>query len=317
MKSEWHIEKGQKMKSGFFCIDKPEGITSHSVVSRMRKILDMKKIGHSGTLDPMATGVMVVGFGTSTRLLDYVQSGTKDYVATVLFGEKTNTADRQGDVVESVDMSNLSRDQLENVLDKFIGEIEQIPPMVSAIKVDGKKLYEYEREGKTIERKPRRVRIDEIEVLEFHEQKENAKASAKLRVVCFAGTYIRTLAEDMAGELGGFAHLTDLRRTKNGDVTEHACIGLEDLAELEDPFEPAKNSLDVLGHLIQIELNEEQATRVSQGKKLELAPSQLEQLVGKQGDVFAVFSNADPRLIAIYSATDLSELKSRCVVFLD
>ncbi|HQZ14521.1 MAG TPA: tRNA pseudouridine(55) synthase TruB [Acidimicrobiia bacterium] len=305
------------MKSGFFCIDKPEGITSHSVVSRMRKILDMKKIGHSGTLDPMATGVMVVGFGTSTRLLDYVQSGTKEYIATISFGDKTSTADRQGDVIESIDMSNISRDQLENVLDKFQGEIEQIPPMVSAIKVDGKKLYEYEREGKTIERKSRKVKIEEIEVLDFHKSTRTTKPTANMRVVCSAGTYIRTLAEDIAGELGGLAHLTDLRRTKNGNINQEQCIGLEELAQLKDPYVMAKNSLDVLGHIKQIELDGEQALRVSHGKSLTLNPSQKDYLAGEQGPVFIVFSNAECRLIAIYSTEDLSELKSRCVVFLD
>jgi len=305
------------MKSGFFCIDKPEGITSHSVVSRMRKILNMKKIGHSGTLDPMATGVMVVGFGTSTRLLDYVQTGTKEYFADISFGAKTNTADRQGEVVETVDMSGLKREQLENVLDKFKGDIEQIPPMVSAIKIDGKKLYEYEREGKTVERKSRKVNISEVEVIEFEEQTENKNATAKIRVVCSAGTYIRTLAEDIAQSLGGFAHLTDLRRTKNGNVTQEDCIGLEDLAKLEDPFSVAKKSLDVLSHINQIELTLDQTLKVSQGKKLKLDSAQQELVARTQDDVFAVFSTSAPLLIAIYSSADLEELKSRCVVFLD
>ena len=155
------------MKSGFFCINKPKGITSHSVVSRMRKILDMKKIGHSGTLDPMATGVMVIGFGTSTRLLDYVQSGIKEYVATIAFGEKTSTGDAEGQVLQQVDMSSLSKEEVEKTLQIFLGDIEQIPPMVSAIKIDGKKLYEYEREGKVVERKNRKVRIFELEIVDF------------------------------------------------------------------------------------------------------------------------------------------------------
>ncbi len=305
------------MKSGFFCIDKPAGITSHSVVSRMRKILNMKKIGHSGTLDPMATGVMVVGFGTSTRLLDYVQSGTKEYVATISFGEKTNTGDKDGEVTETSDLRSLSLDQLKIAANKFIGDIEQIPPMVSAIKVDGKKLYEYEREGKTIERKPRQVIIDEIEVLNFQVTQENSNPIAVIRIVCSTGTYIRTLAEDIAQVLGGFSHLVALRRTKNGDVLESDCIDLEALSLLENPFDNAIEPLCALGHYPHVELDEEQTIRVSHGKVIELNIEQGDSLKTSKNEIFIAWSKTSPELVAVFPTSNLSDLKSRCVVFLD
>lgn len=303
------------MVSGFFCIDKPHGMTSHDVVSRMRKILNMKKVGHSGTLDPMATGVLIVGCGTSTRLLDYVQAGIKEYVADVLFGVKTSSGDAQGEIVGKKDMSGLTRDDLEKVLPKFIGEIQQIPPMVSAIKIDGKKLYEYERAGIEIEREPRDVVIESIVVEDFSENISD-DPQARLRISCHAGTYIRTLAEDIAAELGGVAHLVGLRRTSNGNLTVEDVIELDELKKEENPFAKMLAPIDVLSHLPSIALTEEQTLIVSHGKTLILTPEQLDLIHSTESENFVVTGSTPRELIAIFPNDD-RELRSRCVVFLD
>jgi tRNA pseudouridine55 synthase len=297
--------------SGFFYIDKPEGMTSHSVVSRMRKALGMKKVGHSGTLDPMATGVLIIACGTSTRLLDYVQSGTKEYVADVLFGVQTSTGDREGDIIDTIEMSALTRDQLRGVLPQFIGEIQQIPPMVSAIKVDGKKLYEYEREGTTIERKPRDVVIESIACESFEQSPEGPRA--RLRIRCHAGTYIRTLAEDIARKLGGCAHLTDLRRTRNGNISEEDLVPLDEVQNSSDPWDYIHRPLDALEHYPHVELDEEQCLRMSHGKVVEFLPEQ-EQLIPESAYTF-IATGTSPELLAVLK--NERPAKSHCVIFFD
>lgn len=305
------------MKSGFFCIDKPEGITSHDVVSRMRRILDIRKVGHSGTLDPMATGVLIIGCGTSTRLLDYVQSGTKQYVADIRFGMKTTTGDSQGETVELADMSCLDKASLCRVINDFIGEIQQIPPMVSAVKVDGKKLYEYQREGMEIERDPRKVYIESIVVEDFVEGANGSYPEAKLTVTCGAGTYIRTLAEDIAQSLDGFAYLTALRRTRNGNISEDQCVSLEVLNASSDPYEYMVDPGVALSHLAIVELTDMQTLETSHGKPLELEPNQMESALSKNKDVFLVEGTSPRHLVGVFPAEEKQELKSRCIVFLD
>ena len=305
------------MTTGFFCIDKPEGITSHDVVSRMRKILNTRKVGHSGTLDPMATGVLVVGFGHATRLLDYVQAGVKEYVADIRFGTKTSSGDAQGETVEVCDMSSLVRKELESALINFIGEISQIPPMVSAIKVDGKKLYEYEREGIEIERKARDTVIESIELENFTESKNGSAPEARIRVRCHAGTYIRTLAEDIAQSLGGFAYLFSLRRTSNGTVNETKCVRLEDLQMAQDPFQFVIKPLVALEHFPQVKLNAEQTLAVSHGKELVLKEEQAQMFDSATQDYVVVSGVAPRELIAVYPADRSGDFRSRCVVFTD
>lgn len=299
------------MPSGFFSIDKPEGFTSHDVVGKMRRILGMKKVGHSGTLDPMATGVLIVACGTSTRLLDYVQSGTKEYVARVEFGRKTSTGDREGSILDECDMINLTQDQLTDVARQFVGEIKQVPPMVSAIKIKGKKLYEYEREGKQVERPTRDVVIESI-VVESFEAGEHPIAT--LRVSCHAGTYIRTLAEDIAAACGGYAHLVYLRRTKNGTVDEQQLIALDVLEEMDDPFTAMMSPRAVLTHFHHIDLNEEQTLNICHGKLLELTHEQ-KKIVGESR--FAAFGQNPRRLTAMFPGGAHSRHKSSCVIFTD
>ena len=211
-------------------------MTSHDVVARTRKLLGMKKVGHSGTLDPLATGVMVVGVGKVTRLLGFLKDLPKRYVAEVVFGVETNTLDADGEVTATHDMSGVTLEDIVEAAKGFVGEIEQIPPMVSAVRVSGKRLHEWAREGREVERPPRQVKIDSIEVGEGSVEAD--VPVAKLDVRCGSGTYIRTLAADIGTTLGGGAHVATLRRLAVGSfVIEEAC-GVEQLANRPPPLLP-------------------------------------------------------------------------------
>jgi len=192
----------------------------------MRKIYGQRRVGHAGTLDPDATGVLLVGLGRATRLLRYLQEAGKSYRARVVFGVATDTLDASGAVLERSEMP-LEQAQVERAARAFVGDIEQIPPMVSAIKIDGRKLYELARQGETVERAPRPVRIDELVVEEFV---AGAYPEATIRVDCSSGTYVRTLVADLGTALGGCAHLGHLRRLR---------VGTFGVAEA--------NSIDVIG----------------------------------------------------------------------
>ena len=211
-------------------------MTSHDVVARTRKLLGMKKVGHSGTLDPLATGVMVVGVGKVTRLLGFLKDLPKRYVAEVVFGVETNTLDADGEVTATHDMSGVTLEDIAEAAKDFVGEIEQIPPMVSAVRVSGKRLHEWAREGREVERPPRQVKIDSIEVGEGSVAADGPVA--RLDVRCGSGTYIRTLAADIGTALGGGAHVATLRRLAVGSfVIEEAC-DVEQLADRPPPLLP-------------------------------------------------------------------------------
>ncbi len=310
------------LPSGFFFIDKPYGITSHDIVSKMRKILNTKKIGHAGTLDPMATGVMALGVGTSTRLLDYVQTGIKTYIAHLAFGEKSSTGDVEGDIIETVDMANLTREELDNACQKFIGTIEQIPPMTSAVKVDGKALYKYARQGIEVERKIRTTHIYSIEIIDF-DCEENSQPKATLKIVCSVGTYIRTLAEDIAQSAGGVAHLSDLRRIKSGTIDESNLVTLEKLSSSSNPFEFMCEPSLAMSHFKTIHFDESQVGEIYTGRKLILSDSQKEELKVDSGKYFVGLGKTPRNLLAMYdnpfneNSDNSNNLKSRCVIFLD
>jgi tRNA pseudouridine55 synthase len=197
---------------GLVVVDKPAGCTSHDVVSRLRRIYGQRRVGHAGTLDPDATGVLLVGLGRATRLLRFLQETTKSYRATVVFGVATDTLDGSGAVLDRVAMT-LTRGQVETAAARFIGESEQVPPMVSAIKIDGRRLHELARKGVEVERPPRRVRIDQFTIESFA---DGAYPEAGVIVDCSSGTYVRSLAADLGVALGGCAHLRDLRRLRVG-----------------------------------------------------------------------------------------------------
>ena len=194
-------------------IDKSSGVTSHDVVSKLRKRLDERRIVHAGTLDPSATGVLVIGVGKATRLMRFATASTKTYETEIVFGVETDTLDADGKVVFEHEMSFSSHDLL-SASTKFLGEIEQIPPMVSALKVDGRRLHELAREGIEIEREARKVRIDRFDLTPT----ENPLVWKAL-VVCGPGTYVRSLGADLGKALGGGAHITNLRRTASGSFS--------------------------------------------------------------------------------------------------
>ncbi len=199
---------------GFLLVDKPAAWTSHDVVARVRSIIGGRKVGHAGTLDPMATGLLVLGIGRATRLLRFVQDAPKVYVAMARFGVATESLDADGAVLWREPMP-IEAGDVEQVMKRFVGEILQVPPMVSAVRVEGRRLYQLAREGKTVERKARPVTIHELRLLEFA---PSDYPEVTFLVRCSKGTYVRTLADDLGRALGGRAHLASLRRTAIGSL---------------------------------------------------------------------------------------------------
>lgn len=218
-----------RMDPAFVIVDKPPGVTSHGVVTQVRRIYGERRVGHSGTLDPDATGVLVVGIGVANRLFGHMPD-QKEYEATVRFGSTTSTLDASGDVIDTFAM-DVTREDLDRVIPQFIGEVGQIPPMVSALKVDGVRLHELARAGTVVERASRPVRIDSIAVRQFRPRSSDAdEAEVDLIVRCGGGTYIRTLAADLGTALGGGAHLRTLRRTQVGTFRAEAAHTLAAIA---------------------------------------------------------------------------------------
>lgn len=215
------------MIHGFLNIDKPAGMTSHDVVAKVRRLAGQKRVGHGGTLDPAATGVLPIALGEATRLVEYLVEGRKRYVAEARLGSTTTTEDAEGEIVEERPVPALSREDLERTVQPFIGTIQQVPPMYSAIQVAGQRLYDLARQGQTIEREPRTVEIDRIEVLGWQ------PPIVTLDVVCGKGTYIRSLARDLGAALGCGAHLAGLRRTQVGPLGIDSAVSLTTL--LDDP----------------------------------------------------------------------------------
>jgi tRNA pseudouridine55 synthase len=222
---------GDDGPSGFVVVDKEAGWTSHDVVAKARGVLGTRKVGHSGTLDPSATGVLVLGVGRGTRLLRFITDLPKTYVAEAVLGVETDSLDADGEVTATHDMSGVTIDDVRRVATRFVGDIEQIPPMVSAIKIDGKRLHQLAREGKTVERKPRSVTVYELTI----EDVPDEPAVFRFTTRCSSGTYIRTIAADIGTALGGGAHVRLLRRTAIGSFTEAVAAPLEQAALMPLP----------------------------------------------------------------------------------
>lgn len=218
--------KGHEGPSGFVVVDKEPGWTSHDVVAKARGVLGTRKVGHSGTLDPSATGVLVLGVGKGTRLLRFITALEKTYIAEAVLGVETDSLDADGEVTVTHDMSDVTVDDVRRVAPQFVGDIEQIPPMVSAVKIDGKRLHELAREGKEVERKPRPVTVHEITIEDVPDEPQMFRFTTR----CGSGTYIRTIAADIGAALGGGAHVKWLRRTAIGSHTEDLAQALEDVA---------------------------------------------------------------------------------------
>lgn len=243
---------------GFLNIYKPQGMTSFDVVAVLRRITKIKQIGHTGTLDPMATGVLPICIGKSTKLIEYLPDD-KEYIATVQFGTDTNTYDKEGQVTKTY-TNIITKEQLIYALKDFEGEIEQMPPIYSAIKVKGKKLYDYARNGESVEIKPRKVFIGKIKVIDF----DNDKQTAKINVACSKGTYIRSIAYDIGQRLNCGGHLIALERTKAGMFTIRTSVKLEEIKTIEDVDKNLINPLDVLSQM-KYQLNEEEKERIIHG----------------------------------------------------
>lgn len=264
--------------NGLLLIDKPAGMTSHDVVARVRKIIGERRVGHTGTLDPFATGLLVILVGRATRLAQFLSGADKEYEAKIRLGYSTDTGDLTGERTgpnAQRSPQDLSRDEIEAVMASFRGEIDQVPPMYSAKKIAGRKLYEHARRGEEVARQPVRVRIEKFEALsrdgELLTTRQDDCADLRIHVVCSAGTYIRALAEDFGKKLGVGAHLIELRRTRAGRFAIENAITLEELAErsVTESFDQFMTSpTDALSHLPLIELDDEQRRRAVQGNDL-------------------------------------------------
>ena len=224
--------------NGVIIVDKEKGKTSFDEIRDIRKKYNIKKVGHAGTLDPMATGVLIILVGETTKLSDYLMNHDKEYIATLKLGKKTDTGDSEGKIIEEKEIPNLSKENVQNVLNTFIGKSKQIPPMYSAIKVNGKKLYEFAREGKEIERQERKIEIYFLEIIKLIEDNKKI-AEIEFKVNCSKGTYIRTLCEDIAEKLGTCGYMKELRRTRVGRFTlndKDKFITLEEIMEDKESY---------------------------------------------------------------------------------
>ncbi len=222
------------MINGFLVVDKEAGMTSHDVVAKARRALGTKRVGHAGTLDPMATGVLVLGVGAATKLLQYIVDGAKRYEATIRLGITTVTDDREGEILSTANTSEVTDEEIARVLATFVGDIQQRPSSVSAIKVDGKRAYDLVRSGEKVELPAREVHIERIEVLEI---RRGEFLEIDIIVDCGAGTYIRAIARDLGEVLGVGGHLTSLRRTLVSPFTASDAAKLGDELDLLDTFE--------------------------------------------------------------------------------
>ena len=219
------------MPSGIIIVDKPQDWTSMDVCAKLRRVLGERRVGHAGTLDPMATGVLPVFVGRATRAVEFAESGEKEYIATLRLGQVTDTQDVTGTVLEEHPVT-VGLPELEAVLPQFTGDILQVPPMYSALKRDGKKLYQLARQGKTVERQPRPITIFGLEVLE-----QTGANDFLLRIRCSKGTYIRTLCHDIGAALGCGGTMATLRRTKAAGFDLSQAVTMEQILERENPAE--------------------------------------------------------------------------------
>ncbi|MGL1832910.1 tRNA pseudouridine(55) synthase TruB [Rhodocyclaceae bacterium SMB388] len=253
----------RRQVDGVLLLDKPAGMTSNTALQRCRRMLNAAKAGHTGTLDPMATGLLPLTFGEATKFSQMLLDADKTYEATLVFGVETDTGDADGKSI-AVAEGVVEGDSLGRVLTGFVGEIEQIPPMYSALKRDGKPLYEYARAGIEVERTPRRVRIHSLELLQF------GGATCVIRVACSKGTYIRTLAMDIGAALGCGAHLSALRRTRIGPFRIGQAVSMTDLdAASLDERDAMLAPVDALvRHLPQFALDAEQTRAILYGQSL-------------------------------------------------
>lgn len=261
---------------GVIIINKQKNFTSHDVVNVIRKKLNIKKVGHTGTLDPNATGVLPILVGKATKISKYLIEHDKTYIATIKLGEKTDTGDSEGQVIEEkLVPTDLKKEDINNALQSFLGKQKQVPPMYSAIKINGKKLYEYAREGKEVNLEAREIEIYKIQLLEY----KNSKI--KFEVECSKGTYIRTLCEDIAKKLGTVGYMEELQRTKVNNFKIGDSVLLDDIT-LENVKENLIKTEEVFKEKDKIELD---------NKKLELFLNGVKLTYDLPKDIYRIYNN--------------------------
>lgn len=252
------------MTDGFLVVDKAGGMTSHDVVAVGRKALGTRKVGHAGTLDPMATGILVLGFGNGTRLLQYITDGDKSYLATIVLGASTITDDKEGEIISSVHAADVADGEIERILKSIIGTIAQIPSSVSAVKVGGERAYDRVRAGETFELAARNVTITQLDILAIRHL--DSTTEVDIEVTCSAGTFIRAIARDLGEALKVGGHLSALRRTRVAGFTESDAVSFEDLKNVK--FTPL-NLADVARTTFSVrELTLEEVKELSFGRSL-------------------------------------------------
>lgn len=293
---------------GWIILDKPEDMTSTAAVGAVKRRLDAAKAGHGGTLDPFATGILPIALGEATKTVSYVMDGVKRYHFTVRWGIATDTEDRDGAVTEESD-ERPDRTAIEAVLDRFIGEIEQIPPAYSAIKLGGRRAYDLAREGETPEMPPRMVTIDELRLLEIPDMDH-----ATFEAVCGKGTYIRALARDIAIVLGTVGHLSALRRTQVGPFGEKSAISLDELGENMhvaaacEYLLPVETALDDIPALA---VTETEAGRLRNGQAVSLLrKADLDRIADlENGDTAVAMANGTAIALVRYSAGEIQPVR--------
>ena len=285
--------KTKSIVSGVLLIDKPQGMTSQQVVSKVKYLLksdvhDSKKAGHTGTLDPMATGLLPICLGEATKFSHYQLDAVKSYQAIIKLGEQTDTGDAEGEIITTIPVPHVTQAMLQSVTEQFLGEIMQVPPMYSALKKDGKKLYELAREGIEVERAARPLTIYQLSLTPLSDQQ------LQLTVTCSKGTYVRVLAEDIAKALGTLGHLTALRRIQTGDFEIANAITLADFAALDVAARFDKLlAVDACVHsLPSLVLDDSQSKRIRQGQRLNVKTTMLtQQLILTANQTFRLFDD--------------------------
>lgn len=276
-------QKGEDI-NGWLIIDKPRDIGSTQVVNLTRRLLNAKKNGHAGTLDPFATGVLPVAFGEATKILPYVTDGEKEYEFLLQFGASTNTDDSEGEIVETCEKIPTVA-EIQHIIPLFIGKIKQIPPMYSAIKINGQRAYKLAREGKVVKMPEREVEIFDLQLLET-----NANRQAKFRVRCSKGTYVRSLGHDIALKLGSKGYLQELRRIKCGKFSIDDAILLEKLKNMVHSGDLKKNLLPLetsLRDIADLAVSEADAAKLKQGQGLSPRAYDVQKYIGQEMVAFS------------------------------
>ena len=280
---------------GIVLVDKPEGPTSHDVVAKARSIFGTRKIGHAGTLDPMATGMLVLGVGKATRLLGYLTATDKEYLATIRLGQATNTDDAQGEITSSASTSEITDEDILNAVRDFRGPISQKPSAVSAIKVNGKRAYALVRGGEEVDLPARDVMIHDFEIISITHDKDTI--DVKVRVVCSAGTYIRALARDLGIKLSVGGHLTELRRTRSGKFTQMRPIAdIENTPSVIDLADAVKMTFP------SVEISGDEIKRAKNGMRVTTPvqlPAGMVGVFANSGDVISLCEHIDSELVPV------------------